>query len=114
MEGDCNALKKTQSFFGNNPNIQLVIETIKYINIPSIEEAKCWECDKALKQYPFYWLKWEEGTQFGCRLCVEAVSTLEGHHYKYEKNSVLLNGNWKILDPQKLGKNIQPIHPKHI
>ncbi len=45
---------------------------------------------------------------------MEAVSTVEGHHYKYEKNSVLLMGEWKMLAVKNLGQNIQPIHSKHI
>lgn len=80
---------------------------MNYITIPNTEGAKCWECTVPL-EYPFYWLKWEEGAKFGCRKCIEAASDIEGHHYKYEKNAVLLTGKWEKLAEKNVGKNHQP------
>ncbi len=106
-------MEKAFSFFGNYPGIDLKIKVVEYIAVPSTEGANCWQCNQHL-EYPLYWLKWEEGTKFGCRKCVENTTTLEGHHFKYEKNSILLMGEWKKLAVKNVGSNIQPIHPKYI
>lgn len=83
------------------------INEIDYVNVPHKENPQCWECSSPLT-YPFYWLKWEEGEHFGCRKCVEKSSTVEGHHFGYEKNSVLLTGKWDRISVKLLGSNIQP------
>ncbi len=113
MSDDPIAMEKTYYFFNNYPGIDLKINTVDYISIPNTDEAKCWQCNNQL-EYPFYWLKWEEGTKFGCRKCVEEITTLEGHYFKYERNSILLMGKWKKLAVKNFGANTQPIHPKHI
>ena len=65
------------------------VDVVNYVKVPNVAEAKCWKCDAKL-EYPFYWLRWEEGLKFGCRKCVEAQSTVEGHKASYENNSILL------------------------
>jgi hypothetical protein len=77
------------------------------VEIPYPPSPKCWQCHTAL-EFPYYWLRWEEGTKFGCRKCVEAPSTQEGHHYAYEKNSVLLMEKWECVSLKQLGSNLQP------
>lgn len=67
----------------------------------------CWDCKAELK-FPYYWLKWEEGSKFGCRQCVEKQSTVAGHHFNYEKNSVLLPNKWKKIATKDFGLNLQP------
>ena len=76
--------------------------------MPLQENPACWECKAALN-FPFYWLKWEQGTHFGCRACVEKKSAQEGHQFGYEKNSVLLLGKWDKIALKGLGANIQPV-----
>ncbi len=111
MNDDPLAREKAHSFFGNYPGIDLKIKSVDYITVPSTKGARCWQCNQHL-EYPFYWLKWEEGTKFGCRRCVEETTTLENHHFKYEKNSILLMGEWRKLAVKSVGTNVQPIHPK--
>ncbi len=36
------------------------------------------------------------------------MSTVEGEHYKYKKNAVLLRDHWKKISLTSLGNNIQP------
>lgn len=76
--------------------------------MPLQENPACWECKAALN-FPFYWLKWEQGTHFGCRACVEKKSAQEGHQFGYEKNSVLLLGKWDKIALKGLGANILPV-----
>ncbi len=75
--------------------------------MPLSENPTCWECKAALT-FPYYWLKWEHEPHFGCRKCVEKPSAEAGHHFNYEKNSVLLLGPTKEVDTKKLGSNCQP------
>ena len=83
------------------------MQKCEYRVIPNTEGAKCWACDSAL-EFPFYWLTWEDGDKFGCRKCVEEKATEEGHHYKYEKNSLLMLGPWKAVPVKGMGNNLQP------
>lgn len=75
--------------------------------MPVEEKPVCWTCETPLT-YPYYWLKWEEGTKFGCRKCVEAKSTKEGRHYAYENNSILLLDKSVSIGKKKVGSNLQP------
>lgn len=86
---------------------ELKINYVKTVDVPHPENPTCWECHAALV-FPYYWLRWEEGTHFGCVACVEKPSEQEGHHFKYEKNSVLLTGPWNKIPVKGLGDNIQP------
>lgn len=45
---------------------------------------------------------------------MEAPSVVEGRHYKYEKNSILLAGKWSKLAEKNIGGNIQPASPKDV
>ena len=101
-------LEKAKNFFKAPESLfELDVQKCEYRVIPSTEGAKCWACDSAL-EFPFYWLSWEDGDKFGCRKCVEAKGTEEGHHYKYEKNSLLMLGPWKAVPVKGMGKNLQP------
>ena len=62
-------LDKAEKFFGKPKEIDLNINKVQYVQVPSTEGVKCWECASELK-YPFYWLRWEEGNKFGCRKCI--------------------------------------------
>ncbi len=42
------ALKKVYSFLGNHPEIELKINAIDCITIPSTQEVKCWKCANIL------------------------------------------------------------------
>jgi hypothetical protein len=77
------------------------------MEVPYQENPKCWKCESALN-FPYYWLRWEEGNRFGCRTCVEAKSTQEGHHFAYEQNSILLMDKWDKIAVKNTGKNSQP------
>ena len=55
-----------------------------------------------------YWLRWEEDEEtFGCLSCVEEKSKIEGRHYAYENNSILLFGDWDKIYFKKTGHNLQ-------
>jgi hypothetical protein len=58
---------------GLTANIKIEEDHIKIVEVPQVENPNCWECNTPLS-YPYYWLKWEEGTKFGCRKCIEAPS----------------------------------------
>ena len=107
MEGDADSLEKANTFFGKTEGVEINIEKVKYTSVPFEESPKCWKCESAL-EFPYFWLRWEEGNKFGCRKCVQAPSSQEGHHYDYEKNSILLLGKIDKIPVKKMGTNIQP------
>lgn len=83
------------------------MNAVKTVEVPYQENPTCWECHGALV-FPYYWLYWEQGTHFACVACVEKSSAQEGHHFNYEKNSVLLTGKWARIPLKGLGQNLQP------
>jgi hypothetical protein len=89
------------------PGVELKVDAVKTVEVPYQEHPTCWECHSALV-FPYYWLKWEEGNHFACRNCVEKPSTVPGHHWNYEKNSVLLTGKWERIPVKGFGNNLQP------
>ena len=74
IEGDQASLEKAKAYFGQFKGAKVKIKTVKYIDVPQEEKPQCWKCNESLT-FPYYWLKWEEGTKFGCRKCVEAKSS---------------------------------------
>lgn len=77
------------------------------IPVPRCENRDCWKCGQRL-EFPLYWLRWEEGDVLGCIKCVEEKSTKEGHHFAYEKNSILLLEQWDAIRMHRMGNNLSP------
>jgi hypothetical protein len=107
FQGDHETISKLKSEFETIPGVTLKITEVPFVTVPYQEHPVCWECKKDLA-LPYYWLKWEEGTHFACKACVEKPSTVPGHHFAYEKNSVFLNGKWEKIAVKGLGANLQP------
>jgi len=70
VDGDQAAENLVKKLFDNHPGVTLKLNTVKYTPIPQVEHHECSLCQAKDLQYPFYWLKWEEGNKFGCRTCV--------------------------------------------
>ena len=66
-EGDNESINHLKAVFKGAP---LKINEVKYVSVPQLPEYSCWSC-KTVLSFPFYWLKWEESTQFGCKNCIE-------------------------------------------
>ena len=89
--------------------MELEIKEVEYVEVPFSEQPVCWKCESQLKS-PYYWLKWEEGTKYGCLNCVQSQEepNKEGKHYDYPNNSVLIRGKWSKVPKAGFGSNIQP------